>query len=86
MLPTRPNIRNILLSKIAVICLALLLSAFSAAAQVPSRQPAKVVETRQESSQPVIGYRLRVDSANLSGFDVQMRIRNAPLQTLFDIN
>jgi predicted metalloprotease with PDZ domain len=32
----------------------------------------------RDASQPVVAYTLRVDSADLSGFDVEMRIRHAP--------
>ena len=47
------------------------------AAQHPLRDPADGVEIRYAASQPVIGYTLRVDSADLSGFGVELRIRNA---------
>src|SRR3989442_7485885 len=47
------------------------------AAQHPLRDPADAVEIRYAASQPVIGYTLRVDSADLSGFGVEVRIRNA---------
>ena len=47
-------------------------------AQHPYRHFTDAVEMRVARSQPVITYRLRVDSADLSGFAVEMRIRNAP--------
>ena len=47
------------------------------AAQHPLRDPADAVEIRYAASQPVIGYTLRVDSADLSGFGVEVHVRNA---------
>lgn len=46
------------------------------AAQRPPRVPARAVDTRSSSDQPVIHYTLRVDSADLSRFAVEMRMRN----------
>ncbi len=46
-------------------------------AQHPLRDPADAVEIRYAASQPVIGYTLRVDSADLSGFGVEVHVRNA---------
>lgn len=47
-------------------------------AQHPLRHPVDAVEVRYAASQPVVAYTLRVDSADRSGFDVEMRIRHAP--------
>lgn len=59
--------------------LALLLPvAARAHAQNPLERWVDAVEARYSTSQPVVSYTLRVDSADLSGFDVEMRIRNAP--------
>jgi hypothetical protein len=52
--------------------------AFPASAQHPLTHPVDAVEIRFARSQPVVSYRLRVDAADLSGFDVEMRVRNAP--------
>ncbi|HEY6110114.1 MAG TPA: hypothetical protein VIV56_14545, partial [Gemmatimonadales bacterium] len=58
--------------------LAVLLSLAShAGAQNPLRRQVDAVEVRYSAAQPVVSYTLRVDSADLSGFDVEMRIRNA---------
>jgi predicted metalloprotease with PDZ domain len=58
--------------------LALLLPvAARAHAQNPLERWVDAVEARYSTSQPVVSYTLRVDSADLSGFDVEMRIRNA---------
>src|SRR5918999_622802 len=51
--------------------------AFPASAQHPLTNPVDAVEIRFARSQPVVSYRLRVDAADLSGFDVEMRVRNA---------
>src|SRR5512144_2412061 len=56
--------------------LALLLPvAARAHAQNPLERRVDAVEARYSTSQPVVSYTLRVDSADLSGFDVAMRIR-----------
>ena len=47
-------------------------------AQHPIRHPMDALEARFAASQPVVHYRIRVDSSDLSGFAVEMRIRNAP--------
>lgn len=57
--------------------LAFLLASTAAAAQRPLQHPIDAVEMRFGASQPVVGYTLRVDSADLAGFDVEIRIRNA---------
>lgn len=49
-----------------------------ASAQNPIRYAADAVEARFARSQPVVHYAIRVDSSNLSAFDVEMHIRNAP--------
>jgi len=46
-------------------------------AQHPLRDPVDAVEVRYALSQAVVSYGLRVDSADLSGYDVMIRIRNA---------
>lgn len=50
----------------------------SAPAQHPLRHPVDAVEIRFARSQPILHYILRVDSARLSGFEVELRIQNAP--------
>lgn len=50
----------------------------SAQAQNPLRHPTEAAEIRFSPAQPVVHYTLTVDSANLGGFAVEMRIRNAP--------
>jgi predicted metalloprotease with PDZ domain len=47
-------------------------------AQHPLRHPVDAVEVRYATSQPVVAYTLRVDSADRSGFEVEIRIRHAP--------
>ena len=46
-------------------------------AQHPFRDHTEALEIRFARSDPVISYVLRLDSTDLSGFDVEMRIRNA---------
>lgn len=48
-----------------------------AAAQQPFRHEAEAIEVRYAANQPVIRYRLIVDRADLSGFRVELDIRNA---------
>ena len=62
----------------AVALLALVAFAGNARAQHPLSHPVDAVEVRFAQRQPVIAYTLRVDSADLSGFGVELRIRNAP--------
>src|SRR5215213_1950978 len=64
----------------APLALFLLLSvgASHAAAQNPLRDPLDAVELRFARSQPVVAYTLRVAPGDVTGFDVEMRIRNAP--------
>ena len=52
--------------------------AVPAAAQHPLAHPVDAVEVRFARSHPVVSYSLRIDAADLSGFDVAMRVRNAP--------
>jgi predicted metalloprotease with PDZ domain len=47
-------------------------------AQHPLERAVDAVEIRYARSQPVLVYRLHIDSADLSGFDVELHIRNAP--------
>lgn len=49
-----------------------------ASAQHPLRHHVDAVEMRFARSQPVISYVLRVDSTDLTGWSVEMRIRNVP--------
>jgi predicted metalloprotease with PDZ domain len=62
----------------ATILTALMVSASLVEAQHPLRHPADAFEIRYARSQPVVAYTLRVDGADLSGYDVEIRIRNAP--------
>ena len=59
--------------------LLLLLSttAVPSAAQQPLRHFSESIEARYSRSDPIVSYVLRVDSADLSGFDVELRLRNA---------
>ena len=54
-----------------------LLVASATNAQRPLQHRMDAVEMRFAASQPVVGYTLRVDSTDLAGFDVEIRIRNA---------
>ena len=58
--------------------LALVSLPLGALAQNPYRHYTDAVQGRFARSQPVVSYRLSVDSTDLSGFAVEMRIRNAP--------
>lgn len=51
---------------------------FSALGQHPLKYPADAVEIRYAMSQAVVEYTLRVDTNNLSGYDVEININNAP--------
>lgn len=66
-----------MLVRLAVV-LALFLRTAPLAAQHPSRHPADAQEFRFSRSQPIVHYTLHVDSADLSGWSVTMRVRNAP--------
>jgi predicted metalloprotease with PDZ domain len=61
-----------------VTAMLLLFPGASLGAQNPFRHPAEAVEARFARALPVVSYVLRVDSADMSGFSVEMRIRNAP--------
>lgn len=50
----------------------------TACAQNPLRHPSDAAEIRFDSSQPVLFYRVRIDSADLSSVAVEMVVRNAP--------
>ena len=62
--------------KIAIALIALSIPS-GLAAQHPLQDAVDAVDVRYALSQPVVSYGLRVDSADLSGFDVTIRIRNA---------
>ena len=51
-------------------------------AQNPLRHWTEAVDSRFATRQPVVAYTLRVDSANLSGFDVSMSVRGGRDTTL----
>jgi predicted metalloprotease with PDZ domain len=55
-----------------------LTAAFATEAQHPLRHWTEATELRFATSQPVVSYSLRADSADLSGWNVEMRIGNAP--------
>ena len=61
--------RAILLFLVAAPCGAL--------AQNPWRRPTDALEVRYEDSQPVISYTLRLNAADTTGFEMEMRVRNA---------
>jgi predicted metalloprotease with PDZ domain len=56
----------------------LIITGYSALGQHPLKDRADAFEIRYASSQPVIGYTLQVDTADLSAYKVEMRIRNVP--------
>ena len=60
------------------ICVMLLALPVAAAAQHPLTHYTDGVDQRFARTQPVVSYRLHVDPADLAGFDVEMRVRNAP--------
>jgi len=67
------------MSKATALVFLMLLAVISTArAQHPLRQNTGAVEIRYARSQPVVGYTLRVDTADLTAFAVEMRIRNIP--------
>ena len=57
--------------------LLLFTAAVPSAAQQPLRHFSESIEARYSRSDPIVSYVLRVDSADLSGFDVELRLRNA---------
>ncbi|MGE5742376.1 MAG: PDZ domain-containing protein, partial [Gemmatimonadota bacterium] len=65
------------MSRTIAVLTVLLSVAVDVHAQNPLRHLVDAVEVRYSTAQPVISYTLRVDSTDLSGFDVEMRIRNA---------
>jgi predicted metalloprotease with PDZ domain len=67
------------MSRIAGVCLTVITFAArgpTAAAQNPLRDHTEGVEIRFARTQPVVGYTLRVDGGDLSGFAVELRLRN----------
>src|SRR5262245_13497608 len=61
-----------------IVALLASLGARNLGAQNPLRSQYDAIELRFSTSQPVLHYTLRVDSADLSAFGVELRIRNAP--------
>lgn len=49
-----------------------------ALAQNPWRRPTDAIEVRYADSQPVISYTLRLSATDTTGFEMEMRVRNAP--------
>jgi predicted metalloprotease with PDZ domain len=66
----------------AVLVLSIALVANAALAQSPLRHWTDAIDARFAASQPVIAYTLRVDSADISGFDVTMSVRRGRDTTL----
>jgi predicted metalloprotease with PDZ domain len=62
----------------SVLLIALAALARPASAQHPLAHAVDAVEIRFARSQPVVSYTLRIDAADLLGFHVEMRVRNAP--------
>ena len=56
----------------------LLLSAAALPAQEPFDTFADAMEVRAGAEQPVLHYTVRVDAADLTGYTVELRVRNAP--------
>ena len=56
----------------------LIISEYSVLGQHPLKDRADAIEIRYASSQPVLGYTLQVDAADLSIYKVEMRIHNVP--------
>ena len=50
----------------------------AASAQNPLRDHTEGVEIRFRRTQPVVGYTVRVEAGDVSGFDVELRLRNVP--------
>src|SRR5689334_4061627 len=57
--------------------LGLLLATSVSNAQQPYRHFSESIESRFSSTDPLVSYVLRVDSTDLSGFDVELRLRKA---------
>ena len=66
------------MTKTLAVLIAVAASWSSLSAQHPLRDAVDAVDVRYALSQPVVSYTLRVDSADLSGYEVTIRIRNAP--------
>lgn len=62
----------------AVILILASVGVAAAAGQQPLRHYTEAIETRAAPRGPVLGYTMRVDSADLSAIAVELRIRNAP--------
>jgi predicted metalloprotease with PDZ domain len=73
---TRSVARSPLLFTRAVI-IAAMLAPFTVRGQSPLRHWTDAIDSRFAMSQPVIAYSLRVDSTDLSGFDVTVSLRGA---------
>ncbi len=58
--------------------LVLVVLAFSALGQDTLKYPADAIDIRYAISQAVIGYTLKVDTNNLSGFDVECKLTMRP--------
>ena len=63
--------------RISAVLIPLIVAASRLAGQHPLRDAVDAVDVRYALSQPVVSYALRIDSADLSGYDVTIRIRNA---------
>ena len=69
------------MSRYAACLASFLLLSFSAShavAQNPLRDAVDAVDLRFARSQPIVAYTLRIPPGDVTGFDVEMRIRNAP--------
>ena len=66
------------MTRASLTLLGLLALPSAGAGQHPLRHPVDAVEIRFARVQPVLSYLLKVDSADLSGWSVEIRIRNAP--------
>jgi predicted metalloprotease with PDZ domain len=62
---------------LALAAAATLTTSRAAGAQSPLRHWTEAIDSRFAATQPVISYTIRVDSADLSGFAVEMRVRGA---------
>jgi predicted metalloprotease with PDZ domain len=60
------------------LALSMLAISSTALAQRPFAHFSEGVEARFARTQPIVSYRLRVDSSDLAGFTIEMRVRNAP--------
>ena len=64
--------------RVALVSLMVLAGSTGLSAQSPLRHWTEAVGARFTVRQPVLSYRLRVDTTDLSGFDVAITVRNAP--------